>query len=66
MTFDILPPGYAVAVHVETAPALKEGDPVTVSGFRVSTMEGELLVATEVRKGDKRVLLRSPRGRPVW
>jgi len=45
---------------------LREGDTVAVTGFEVSGMDGDLVVATEVRKGDKRVVLRDPRGRPVW
>jgi hypothetical protein len=45
---------------------LREGDPVSVTGFEVSGMDGDLVVATEIRKGDKRVVLRDPRGRPVW
>jgi len=45
---------------------LREGDNVSVAGFEVSGMDGDLVVATEIRKGDKRVVLRDPRGRPVW
>jgi hypothetical protein len=45
---------------------LREGDTVSVAGFEVSGMDGDLVVATEIRKGDKRVVLRDPRGRPVW
>jgi len=45
---------------------LREGDTVSVTGFDVSGMEGDLVVAIEIRKGDKRVVLRDPRGRPVW
>jgi hypothetical protein len=45
---------------------LREGDTVSVTGFEVSGMDGDLVVATEIRKGDKRVVLRDPRGRPVW
>jgi hypothetical protein len=45
---------------------LREGDTVSVTGFDVSGMDGDLVVATEIRKGDKRVVLRNPRGRPVW
>jgi hypothetical protein len=45
---------------------LREGDAVSVAGFEVSGMDGDLVVATEIRKGDKRVVLRDPRGRPVW
>jgi hypothetical protein len=45
---------------------LREGDTVSVTGFDVSEMDGDLVVAIEIRKGDKRVVLRDPRGRPVW
>ncbi len=29
-------------------------------------MDGDLVVAIEIRKGDKRVVLRDPQGLPVW
>ena len=45
---------------------LREGDAVSVKGFAVAAMEGDLLVATEVQKGDKALALRDTRGRPVW
>ena len=45
---------------------LREGDTVIVKGFPVSGMEGDLLVATEVRKGEKTVSLRDASGRPAW
>jgi hypothetical protein len=45
---------------------LREGDTVSVTGFEVSRMDGDLVVATEIRNGDKRVVLRDSRGRPVW
>lgn len=45
---------------------LREGDTVSVTGFDVSGMDGDLVVAVEVRKGDKRVVLRDPKGLPVW
>ena len=45
---------------------LREGDAVSVTGFDVSGMDGDLVVAIEIRKGDKRVVLRDPHGRPVW
>ena len=45
---------------------LGEGDTVAVTGFEVSGMDGDLIAATEVRKGNKRVVLRDRRGRPVW
>ena len=45
---------------------LREGDTVTVKGFPVTGMEGDLLVATELRKGEKTLSVRDPRGRPAW
>jgi hypothetical protein len=45
---------------------LREGDTVSVTGFEVNGMDGNLVVATEIRKGDKRVVLRDSRGRPLW
>ena len=45
---------------------LSEGDTVTVKGFPVAGMEGDLIVATEVHKGDKGLSLRDMRGRPAW
>ena len=45
---------------------LREGDTVSVTGVEVSGMDGDQLVATEIRKGDKRVVLRDPQGRPAW
>lgn len=45
---------------------LREGDAISITGFEVNGMDGDLVVAAEIRKGDKRVVLRDPRGRPVW
>jgi hypothetical protein len=45
---------------------LREGDTVIVKGFPVAGMEGDLLVATELHKGDKTLSLRDTRGRPAW
>ena len=45
---------------------LREGDTVTVKGFPVAGMEGDLLVATEIHEGEKALSLRDSRGRPVW
>jgi len=45
---------------------LREGDAITIKGFAVSGMEGDLIVATEVHKGDKNLALRDMRGQPVW
>jgi hypothetical protein len=45
---------------------LKEGESLAVTGYRVAGFEGELLVATEVRKGNRSAALRDSRGRPLW
>jgi hypothetical protein len=45
---------------------LREGDTITVKGFPVAGMEGDLLVATELHKGEKTLSLRDTRGRPAW
>jgi hypothetical protein len=45
---------------------LKEGDSITVKGFRVAGMEGDLLVATELHKGEKTLSLRDAWGRSAW
>lgn len=45
---------------------LREGDTVTLKGFLVTGMEGDLLVATEIRKGEKRLTLRDALGHPTW
>ena len=45
---------------------LREGDTVTVKGFPVSGMEGNLVVATLVQKGDHTLPLRDGNGRPAW
>jgi translation initiation factor IF-1 len=42
---------------------IREGDTVTVKGYPVSAMEGELLVATQVQKGEKTLTLRDSFGR---
>jgi hypothetical protein len=46
--------------------SLKEGDAITVAGYRVSSDDGELLVATEVSKQGKTVRFRDRWGRPAW
>jgi hypothetical protein len=46
--------------------SLKEGDAITVAGYRVSTGDGDLLVATEINKQGKNVRLRDRWGRPGW
>jgi len=45
---------------------IREGDAVVVKGYPVTGMEGDLIVATDVRKGDTAVSLRDGQGRPVW
>ncbi|MGA9055075.1 MAG: hypothetical protein WB763_01035 [Terriglobia bacterium] len=45
---------------------LREGDTVKVKAYPVASMEGDLLVATEVYMGDKSLSLRDSRGRPAW
>lgn len=45
---------------------LREGDVVSITGFDVNGMDGDLLVATEIHKGDKRLILRDSHGRPTW
>jgi hypothetical protein len=45
---------------------LREGDTISVKGFTVAGMEGDVLVATELHKGDKTLPLRDAWGRSVW
>ena len=45
--------------------AMREGDSIFVTGYMVNGMEGDLLVATEIRQGDRRVMLRDTRGRLI-
>lgn len=45
---------------------LREGVTVTLKGFPVAGMEGDLIVATEIHKGDKSLPLRDTRGQPKW
>ena len=45
---------------------LREGDTISVKGFPIAGMEGDLLVATELHKGEKTLSLRDTRGRPAW
>ena len=45
---------------------LREGDSISVKGFAIAGMEGDLVVATELHKGEKTLSLRDPRGRPAW
>ena len=45
---------------------LREGETVTVKGFAVAGMEGDIFVAGEIRAGDKTLTLRDARGLPAW
>jgi len=45
---------------------LREGDTVKVKGYPVASMDGDLLVATDIYKGDKSLSLRDSRGRAAW
>ena len=45
---------------------IREGDMLTVKGFPVSGMDGDLLLATEIHRGEKTLPLRDSRGRPTW
>jgi hypothetical protein len=45
---------------------LKEGDAITVTGYRVSVGDGDVLVATEVGKEGRTVRLRDRLGRSAW
>jgi hypothetical protein len=46
--------------------SLREGDSLRVTGFAVKGMDGDLIVATEVRSGDHVLRLRDARGRSAW
>jgi hypothetical protein len=45
---------------------LREGDTVSIKGFPIAGMERDLLVATELHKGDKTLSLCNTLGRPTW
>ena len=45
---------------------LREGETITVRGYSVAGLEGDLIVATEIRHGDKTLNLRDSRGRSAW
>lgn len=45
---------------------LKEGDMIQVRGYRVIANDVEFLVATEIEKNGKNLVLRNERGRPAW
>lgn len=45
---------------------LREGDSITVSGYRVSSGTDDLVVATEISKDGRTLRLRDARGRSAW
>lgn len=45
---------------------VKEGDALTVHGYRVSAAQGEVFLATEIEKSGHRLVLRDDWGRPAW
>lgn len=45
---------------------LREGYTVIVKGFPVAGMQGDLLIATELHKGEKTLSLRDARGHSAW
>jgi hypothetical protein len=45
---------------------VREGDAVAIKGFDVAGMEGDIIVANEIRKDDKTLRLRDRRGLPAW
>jgi hypothetical protein len=65
--------GQAILVRLAPSDFLKrggvlvrEGDTVMLKGFSVAGMEGDLIVATVIQRGDKRLSLRDTRGRSNW
>lgn len=45
---------------------VREGDVLTVSGYRMTAGEGKLFVAIEARRDGQTLRLRHSPGRPVW
>jgi hypothetical protein len=45
---------------------LREGEEITVTGYRVAEPGGDVLVAGELGSGGKNVRLRDRQGRPLW
>jgi hypothetical protein len=45
---------------------LKEGEEITVTGYRVDASDGDVLVAGELSSGGRTVRLRDRQGRPLW
>jgi hypothetical protein len=54
-----------VALLKKKGLVLREGDTISLTGYAVTSMEGELLVAVEIRKGEQRIALRDARGRLI-
>jgi len=46
--------------------SVKEGQHVSARGFRVDTLDGEVLVATEIQNNGSTLRLRDARGNPLW
>ncbi len=62
-----------VLVHLGPAEALaqynfapKPGDALTVTGSKLTTGQGTVIVAAEVKAGDRTITLRDSLGRPTW
>ncbi|MFN7992430.1 MAG: hypothetical protein U0Q18_02450 [Bryobacteraceae bacterium] len=45
---------------------LREGDTISVKGFRIEGMEGDLIVASEVLKSDRSLTLCDASGQTAW
>lgn len=45
---------------------LKEGDAITVTGYRIAAGDGDLFIAAEVKAHGKSFRLRDTKGRPAW
>lgn len=46
--------------------SLKKGNELSITGYWMTTLEGKLFVAIQIRKGDRRLHLRDSPGKPVW
>jgi hypothetical protein len=46
--------------------APKEGDTMSVTGSKITTGKGDIILAAEVKSGDKSLTLRNSMGIPVW
>lgn len=56
------PPGFLAQRHFP----LQAGDALTVTGAKVSTGRGEIILAAELKAGDQTLVLRDSQGAPVW